>query len=88
MVGAPAAIGLIAARLLGALVWSWFGTKKMVFFIARMNEKDLTTVGEFMAAGKVTPVIDKRYRLSEAIEAFRYVEKGHARGKVVFTVGS
>jgi NADPH:quinone reductase-like Zn-dependent oxidoreductase len=42
---------------------------------------------ELMAAGKVTPVIDKRYRLSEVPEAIRYLEAGHARGKVVITVG-
>jgi len=58
----------------------------MVFFIARMNKEDLTTVGEFMAAGKVRPVIDKRYKLSEASEAFRYMEKGHARGKVLISL--
>jgi NADPH:quinone reductase-like Zn-dependent oxidoreductase len=51
-----------------------------------MNKEDLTAVGEFMATGKVTPVIDRRYPLSEASEAFRYVEKGHARGKVVIAV--
>ena len=50
-----------------------------------MNEQDLTIVGELMAAGKVTPVIDKRYRLSEARDAFRYMETGHARGKVIIT---
>ena len=38
---------------------------------------------DLMQAGKVTPVIDKRYRLSEAPEAFRYMERGHARGKVI-----
>jgi NADPH:quinone reductase-like Zn-dependent oxidoreductase len=88
MVGAPdegRAIGLIA-RLMGALVWSRFGTKKLVFFIARMNKEDLTTAGELMASGKVTPVIDKRYRLSETSEAFRYMEKGRARGKVVIAM--
>ena len=42
--------------------------------------------GEFMAAGKVTPVIDRRYKLSEVPEAIRYVEEGHARGKVVITL--
>jgi NADPH:quinone reductase-like Zn-dependent oxidoreductase len=83
LVGAPDRATGIVARVIGALVWSLFGTKKMVFFIARINKEDLTTVGEFMAAGKVRPVIYKRYRLSEASEAFRYVEKGHARGKVV-----
>ncbi len=87
MVGAPTdgrAIDLVA-RIMKALVWSRLGTKKMIFFIAKMNKEDLKTVGEFMAAGKVRPVIDKRYRLSEASEAFRYVETGHARGKVVIS---
>jgi NADPH:quinone reductase-like Zn-dependent oxidoreductase len=51
-----------------------------------VNEGDLTLLGEFMAAGKMTPVIDKRYRMSEASEAFQYVEKAHARGKVVITL--
>jgi len=86
MVGAPAALGLLP-HLAGALVWSWFGTKRMVFFIARMNPKDLTTVGELIATGKVTPVIDRRYELSKGSDAFRYMEKGHARGKVVINVG-
>lgn len=88
MVGAPddgRAMGLVG-RLTGALVWSWFGAKKMIFFIARMNDEDLRTVGELMSGGKVTPVVGKRYRLSEASEAFRYMEKGHARGKVVIVV--
>src|SRR5215813_10011282 len=72
MVGAPddgRAIALIA-RMIEALVWSRFGAKKMIFFIARMNTKDLTAVGEFMSAGKVTPVIGKSYRLTDAREAF------------------
>jgi len=88
MIGAPDDSGVIdlVARMIGALVWSWFGTRKMVFFIARMNREDLATVGEFMATGKVTPVIDKRYRLTDAREALRYMEKGHARGKVVITL--
>lgn len=86
LIGAPDRAAAIVTRTIGALVWSRFGTKKMVFFIARINKKDLTTVGEFMAAGKVRPVIDKRYRLSEVSEAFQYVEKGHLRGKVVITL--
>ena len=86
MVGVPDRATGILARTTGALVWSRLGSKKMIFFIARMNKEDLTAVGEFMATGKVTPVIDRRYPLSEASEAFRYVEKGHARGKVVIAV--
>ena len=49
-------------------------------------EEDLTIVGELMATGKVTPVIDRRYSLSEIPEALRYLEEGHARGKVAITL--
>ena len=86
LIGAPDNFRAILARTIGALVWSRFGAKKMVFFLARMSKEDPITVGEFMAAGKVTPVIDKHYPLSEAAEAFRYMEKGHARGKVIITL--
>jgi NADPH:quinone reductase-like Zn-dependent oxidoreductase len=87
MVGAPHNAGAIMGRMIGGFARSAFGTKKMAFFIARMNQEDLTTIGEFMASGKVTPVIDRCYRLTEASGAFRYMEKGHARGKVVITLG-
>ncbi len=88
MVGAPndAPLTGLLARLIGALVLSRFVSRKMVFFIARVNKKDLTIVRELMASGKVTPVIDKRYELSEAPAAFRYMQEGHARGKVVITL--
>ncbi|MGA2594695.1 MAG: NAD(P)-dependent alcohol dehydrogenase [Bryobacteraceae bacterium] len=86
-VGAPADVALsrLLAGLIGALVRSVFVSQKIAMFIARVNQQDLTTVRDLMAAGKVTPVIDKRYRLSEAPEAFRYMETGHARGKVIIT---
>ena len=73
-------------RALRALVMSRFVSQKMLFFIARINARDLTTMGELMANGKVMPVIDKCYRLSEVPEALRYLEEGHARGKVVITM--
>jgi NADPH:quinone reductase-like Zn-dependent oxidoreductase len=84
-VGAPADVPLsrLLVGLIGELVRSLFVSQKIAIFIARVNQQDLTTVRELMAAGKVTPVIDKRYRLSEAREAFRYMETGHARGKVI-----
>jgi NADPH:quinone reductase-like Zn-dependent oxidoreductase len=88
MVGAPDGgplIGLLA-RLMGALVLSRFLSRKMIFFIAKFNKQDLTVVRELMKTGKVTAVIDKRYALSEAPEAFRYMAEGHARGKVVITL--
>jgi NADPH:quinone reductase-like Zn-dependent oxidoreductase len=55
-------------------------------YIAIPNNEDLVVLKELIEAGKVTPVIDRTYQLSETPEAFRYLDKGHARGKVVITV--
>jgi len=55
-------------------------------FIARITKEDLTILGELMSTGKVTPVIAKRYGLNEVPQALRYLEEGHAQGKVVITV--
>lgn len=71
------------ARMFAALVLGPFVSQKLVMILAKANKKDLTTISELMQAGKVTPVIDRRYRLSEVPEAIRYLEEGHARGKVV-----
>ena len=78
-------IGLLA-RWITAPVLSRFVSQNLVVLMARRSKEDLTIMRELMEAGKVTPVIDKRYRLSEVPEAIRYMEKGHARGKVVITV--
>ena len=79
MIGLP-------ARWITALVLSRFVGQKFVTFMARRSKEDLTIISELMAAGKVTPVIDRRYRLSEVPQAIRYLEEGHARGKVVITL--
>jgi NADPH:quinone reductase-like Zn-dependent oxidoreductase len=55
-------------------------------YIAIPNNEDLVALNELIEAGKVTPVIDRTYPLSETPEAFQYLDKGHARGKVVITV--
>ncbi len=73
--------GLLLAPLLSRM-----GSKKTCFFIANINEKDLAFLKELLEAGRVVPVIDRRYPLSEAAEALRYLEQKHARGKVVLTV--
>jgi NADPH:quinone reductase-like Zn-dependent oxidoreductase len=88
MVGAPsdAQSMSILARLIGALVLSWFVSQRLVVFLARSNTEDLTIVGQLLATGKVTSVIDRRFSLSEVPEALRYLEEGHARGKVAITV--
>lgn len=70
---------------LGPLL-SLFGRKKIRFFLAKLNEKDLAFLAELLEAGKVVPVIDRCYPLSDAAAAIRYREEGHARGKVVLTV--
>ena len=53
---------------------------------AKRNQKDLVFLKELLEAGKVVPVIDRRYPLSDAAEALRYLGEGHAKGKVVITV--
>jgi NADPH:quinone reductase-like Zn-dependent oxidoreductase len=58
----------------------------MTFFLARQNNDDLVVLRDLLQTGKVTPVIDRTYPLSDAAEAIRYLEQGHARGKVVITV--
>jgi len=66
---------------------SKIGKKKVgLMGIAKINQKDLVFLKELLEARKVVPVIDRRYPLSETAEAIRYLEKGHARGKVVITV--
>ena len=72
--------------LLKVVVSSWFVRQKLLPFLAHLNKDDLIVMQEFLAAGKVTPVIDRSYPLSDVSEAIRYLEKGHARGKVVITV--
>jgi len=78
-------IGLLA-RLIKALVLSRFVSQKLVMVGAKPSKDDLTILRELMKTVKVTPVIDKCYRLSEVPEAIRYLEEGHARGKVVITL--
>ena len=79
------ALGILA-RLFTAFVLSQFGRQKLITFLAKPNKEDLTVMHDLMTAGKVTPVIDRRYKLSEVPEAIRYLEEKHARGKVVITL--
>ena len=74
------------ARSIAALVLSPFVSQKVVMFLASINKDDLVVLKELIEAKKVTPVIDRCYTLSEVPEAIRYLEEGHARGKVVITV--
>jgi len=68
------------------LILSQFVSQKLTMMLADLNSEDLATLATLMQSGKLTPVIDRLYPLSEAAEALRYLEAGHARGKVVLTV--
>jgi len=88
MVGGPVDNWLIG--LLGSVAWakilSPFVSQKFDMRLAELNPEDLTILRDLMQAGKVTPVIDRTYKLSEVPEALRYLEQGHARGKVVISL--
>ena len=73
-------------RQLRAVLLSRFVDQKLTTFICRENHEDLLVLKELIEAGRITPVIDRSYPLSEAPKAIRYLEQGHARGKVVITV--
>ncbi len=76
----------LLARLITALVLSRFVGQQLGLLMPRRSKQDLLIIRELLATGKVTPVIDRRYRLSEVPQAVRYLEQGHARGKVVITL--
>jgi NADPH:quinone reductase-like Zn-dependent oxidoreductase len=71
---------------LKAIMLSPLVSQDLVMFLANVNQKDLNVLREFMKSGKVTPVIDSCYPLSEVPAAIRHLEEGHARGKIVISV--
>lgn len=89
-VGGPSGKWMIGAlgRALMTLVVSRFVSQKVVTFLGKLKKEDLAEMAELMKAGKVTPVIDRRYSLSEVPEAVGYLEGGHARGKVIITLNT
>ncbi len=73
-------------RPLQALVTAPFVSQHMGMFLATLSREDMQQLAELMSSGVVTPVIDRRYALSETAAAIRYLEQGRARGKVVVTI--
>jgi NADPH:quinone reductase-like Zn-dependent oxidoreductase len=69
-----------------AFLASRFSRQKFQMYRTTTKQEDLAVLRDLMATGKVTPVIDRTYKLGETAEAMRYLEQGHARGKVVITV--
>src|SRR5205809_632272 len=86
--GGPNDQGLIGRlfRPIKAMLLSPFVSQEMGMFMADTNQKDLAVLADLMQSGKVKPVIDRTYKLSEVPAAIAYLEQGHARGKVVITV--
>lgn len=76
---------LIQAAAIGGLI-SMTGSKHMGVLVAKPNKEDLSHVASLVEAGKITPLIDRHYELSEVPEALRYLGAGHARGKLVITL--
>jgi NADPH:quinone reductase-like Zn-dependent oxidoreductase len=73
-------------RQISATMLSPFVSQKLGTFVNKENHEDMLVLKELIESGKVTPIIDRTYPLSEVPEAIRYLEEGHARGKVVITV--
>jgi NADPH:quinone reductase-like Zn-dependent oxidoreductase len=84
--GGKANVGAMLLSPLLSLFLSIFSHKRVRGFIAKLRQSDLVFLGDLLESGKIVPVIDRRYPLIQAAEAVRYLEQGHARGKVVLTV--
>ncbi len=85
IVGYTSMVFLLQHLVLGRLI-SKTGRKKIGMMLAHITQKDLVVLKELMEAGKLVPVVDRCYSLSEVSEAYRYLEARHARGKIVITL--
>jgi NADPH:quinone reductase-like Zn-dependent oxidoreductase len=85
LVGAPKEWGPILRGLVDAIIRSFILRQNFLFFIARAKPEDLETLSSFVQTGRMHPVVDRRYPLSNTGQAIAYVEEGHARGKVIIT---
>jgi NADPH:quinone reductase-like Zn-dependent oxidoreductase len=80
------AMGRIAGNLFLARGLSSFTDQKFAQYMTKMSKEDLIMLGDLVQAGKLRPVIERTYKLSDAPEAFRIFDQGHARGKIVITI--
>jgi NADPH:quinone reductase-like Zn-dependent oxidoreductase len=86
VVGAPKSILGMMGGLVSTIAVSLFVSQRYATFVAKANTGDLNVIRELMASGKVIPVVDRVFDLSETAEAMRYQDRGHARGKVIIRV--
>ena len=85
-IASPKDLSPLLRFMIQSFVRSWFVSQKFLVILARPKTADLNRLGELVSSGTCTPVIDRTYPFHEAQEAIRYLEAGHARGKVVVTV--
>ena len=86
MIGLDGSMWRLLRRQIPELVQWRFVSQKSISLLAKLNQQDLTAIAALIVEGRVTPVIDRRYSLREVPEAVRYLEQGHARGKVIIEV--
>ena len=79
------ALGRIASNIFTARALSSFTDQKFAQYRTKSSKQDLILLADLIQTGRITPVIDRRYKLGEAPEALRYLNEGHARGKVIIT---
>lgn len=83
--GSSSTAGVLQSLIFNPIIAKIKG-RRVLSFIADVNQADLVFMKELLEAGKVVPVIEKKYSLIETPQAIRYVEEGHARGKVIINV--
>jgi len=86
MIALDGSMGRLLMRQIPEFLQWRFVSQKSISLLAKLNQKDLDIIGSLIAEGRVTPVIDRRYSLREVPDAVRYLEQGHARGKVIIDV--
>jgi NADPH:quinone reductase-like Zn-dependent oxidoreductase len=79
------ALGRIASNIFTARALSSFTDQKFAQYRTKSSKQDLILLADLIQTGRITPVIDRRYELGEAPEALRYLNEGHARGKIIIT---
>lgn len=88
LIGGPKTNRLIGplVHILPIRVAAWRASQKVIFFISKMSKEDLVFINGLLESGKVTPLIDRQYPLSEASQAMRHFAEGHPHGKIVIQV--
>jgi NADPH:quinone reductase-like Zn-dependent oxidoreductase len=88
LIGASGRTGLLGplGHIARLRIASMRGSRRMTFFVAKFNRPDVAVLRDLAEEGKVKPVVERRYELSEVADALRYMGEGHVRGKLVVTV--